>query len=102
MNKSQTGFVLCVLGAFLITYAVAKISTPQFQYASVMESLFSWHSSVLPPQAQSFSYMFWNFYSVFASIIGAVVLLPVGLVVIFWASGQQAVARKEIGIRKSN
>lgn len=66
-----------------------------------MMSLYSWHSPVLPPQALSFSYMFWNFYTVFASIVIAVVLMPVGLVMLMWATVQREVPSNSIGIRKA-
>lgn len=101
MNKLRSGLILCGISAILIIYAVVKLGTSQFQYASVMMSLYSWHSDVLPPQAQNFSYMFWNFYSVFASIIGAVVLLAVGLVLVFWAGGQYLSPRQEFALGKS-
>lgn len=101
MSRLATGFVLCSLGVIFLVYAVLKIGTSQFQYASVMMSLYSWHSNVLPSQALNFSYMFWNFYSVFASIVVAVIMLPIGLVLVLWVTSRREVPSGQIGIRKS-
>jgi hypothetical protein len=101
VDKLTNGLLVCGLGVVFLLYAVAKIGTSQFQYASVMMSLYSWHSNVLPPQALNFSYMFWNFYTVFASIIAAVVILPIGLVLLLRATTRREMPGNEIGIRKT-
>ena len=101
MSKMTSGFVVCGLGVISLVYAIAKIGTSQFQYASVMMSLYSWHSNALPPQALNLSYMFWNFYSVFASIIVAVILLPIGLVLLLRATTRREMPASQIGVRKT-
>src|SRR5579862_1138295 len=94
MSKVLLGIVLFIVGIGCIIFSGFKISTYDFQYASEMISLLSWHSNALPPQATNFSYLFWNFYIVLASVILGIVLMPVGLVFFFRATPRSEV--KEI------
>ena len=86
MNRALLGVALFVVGLGCVIFAGFKINTYDFQYASEMISLLSWHSSALPPQATNFSYLFWNFYIVFASVIVGIILMPIGLITLFRAA----------------
>jgi hypothetical protein len=94
VNKALLGITLFIIGLGCIIFAGFKINTYDFQYASEMISLLSWHSNALPPQASNFSYLFWNFYIVLGSVIFGIVLMPVGLITFFRATPKSQV--KEI------
>src|SRR5579862_2253435 len=88
MNRMALGSVLAAAGLLLLVYGVAEIGTNNFQYASEMVSLWAWHSSTAPPQSSSFSYLFWNFFSVIGSILAGVLLLPIGFIVMLKSISQ--------------
>ena len=90
MNRAFLGIAVFIVGLGCIILAGFKIGTYDFQYASEMISLLSWHSNVLPPQATNFSYLFWNFYIVVAVIFG-IVLMPAGLITLFRANPKSQV-----------
>ncbi|MFI5419676.1 MAG: hypothetical protein ACHQ1H_01780 [Nitrososphaerales archaeon] len=91
MNRAFLGITLFIVGLGCIIFAGFKISTYDFQYASEMISLLSWHSNALPPQATDFSYLFWNFYVVLGSVISGIILMPVGLITLFRANPKSQV-----------